>query len=222
MSSYSNWFTNVIIDTNLHEIVLSKLHWFTNVTNTWTAFTLFHKCNDECSHRDYQTICQQNATLPNSLHHSSGCRVRPDTSLCTLIGNLLIPMSIHPLVFCPKLQYSTLEYESKNVCWCLHLSCQWVTTPIYFGKHVLKTKRRSDSVLWQKPLYQQKCQKGKVKTRTTQQKSSIKQRLRTDLGRSVGVTTATQLVWLTCLRAHLPTPRISRVIQKDTHLKMCK
>ena len=29
------------------------------------------------------------------------------------------------------------------------------------------------------------------------QKSSIKQRLRTDLGRSVGVTTATQLVWLT-------------------------
>ena len=28
-------------------------------------------------------------------------------------------------------------------------------------------------------------------------KSSIKQRLRTDLGRSVGVTTATQLVWLT-------------------------
>ena len=27
--------------------------------------------------------------------------------------------------------------------------------------------------------------------------SSIKQRLRTDLGRSVGVTTATQLVWFT-------------------------
>ena len=114
MSSYSNWFTNVIIDTNLHEIVLTKLHWFTNVTNTWTAFTLFHKCNDECSHSYYQTICHQNATLPNSLHHSSGCRVRPDTSLCTLIGNLLIPMSIHPLVFCPKLQYSTLEYESKT------------------------------------------------------------------------------------------------------------
>ena len=28
-------------------------------------------------------------------------------------------------------------------------------------------------------------------------KSSITQRLRTDLGRSVGVTTATQMVWLT-------------------------
>ena len=54
-------------------------------------------------------------------------------------------------------------------------------------------------------------------TQTTPQKSSIKQQLRTDLGRSVGVTTATQLVWLTGLRAHLPTPRNSRV--KDTHLK---
>ena len=61
-----------------------------------------------------------------------------------------------------------------------------------------KTKRSiSDPVLWQKPLHQQKCQKGKVTTQTTPQKSSIKQQLRTDLGRSVGVTTATQLVWLT-------------------------
>ena len=38
---------------------------------------------------------------------------------------------------------------------------------------------------------------GKVTTQTTPQKSSITQRLRTDLGRSVGVTTVTQLVWLT-------------------------
>ena len=38
--------------------------------------------------------------------------------------------------------------------------------------------------------------KGKVTTQTKLQKSSIKQQLRTDLGRSVGVTTATQLVWL--------------------------
>ena len=39
--------------------------------------------------------------------------------------------------------------------------------------------------------------KRAVTTQTTSQKSSIKQRLWTDLGRSVGVTTATQLVWLT-------------------------
>ena len=54
-------------------------------------------------------------------------------------------------------------------------------------------------------------------TQTTPQKSSIRQRLRTDLGRSVEVTTATQLVWLTGLRAHLPIPRNSRVI-KGTHI----
>ena len=48
-------------------------------------------------------------------------------------------------------------------------------------------------------------------------KSSIKQQLRTDLGQSVRVTTAIQLVWLTGLRAHLPTPRNSRVI-KMTHI----
>ena len=44
-----------------------------------------------------------------------------------------------------------------------------------------RKRKRSDSVLWQKPLHQQKCQKGKVTTQTTPQKSSIKQRLRTDL-----------------------------------------
>ena len=42
-----------------------------------------------------------------------------------------------------------------------------------------------------------KCQNGKVTTQTTPQKKSITHRLRTDLGRSVGVTTATHLVWLT-------------------------
>ena len=58
-------------------------------------------------------------------------------------------------------------------------------------------RKRSDSVLWQKPLHQHKCQKGKSTTQTTPQKSSVTQRLRTDWGRSVGVTTATQLVMLT-------------------------
>ena len=72
----------------------------------------------------------------------------------------------------------------------------------------LKTKRRrSDTVLWQKPLHQQKCPKGKVTTQTTLQKSSIKQQLRTDFGRSVGVTTAPQLVqltWFTGPPSHSP------------------
>ena len=108
-----------------------------------------------------------------------------------------------------------------------HNSFQWTQFQfhsadlIFQSKLILgniKTKRRrSDPVLWQKPLHQQKCQKGKVTTQTTPQKSSIKQQLRTDSGRSVGVITATQLLWLTSLRNHLRTPRNSRVI-KRTHI----
>ena len=43
--------------------------------------------------------------------------------------------------------------------------------------------------------------------------------MRIDLGRSAGVITAIQLLWLTGLRSHLPTPRNSRVI-KRTHIKI--
>ena len=50
---------------------------------------------------------------------------------------------------------------------------------------------------YKNPYNNRNVQKGKVTTQTTPQKSSITQRLQTDLGRSVGVTTATQLVWLT-------------------------
>ena len=62
--------------------------------------------------------------------------------------------------------------------------------------------------------------KRAVTTQTTPQKSSIKQRLRTDLGRSVGVTTATQLVWFTRFTGpNLPTHRNSRVIE-DKNMQM--
>ena len=83
---------------------------------------------------------------------------------------------------------------------------------------VYKNKKEE---IWPSPMTKApiptEMSKGKVATQTTPQKSSIKQQLRTDLGRSVGVTTATQLVWLTGLRAHLPTPRNSREI-KSTHI----
>ena len=71
--------------------------------------------------------------------------------------------------------------------------------------------------IWLNPmtLHQQKCQKGKVTTQTTPQKSSITQRLRTDLGRSVGVATATQLVRLTGLRAQSYHFRQQPCNQKD-------
>ena len=75
--------------------------------------------------------------------------------------------------------------------------------------------------IWSSPMTKAptptEMSKRQVKTQTTPQKSSIKQRLRTDLGRSVGVTKTTQLVWLTGLRAHLPTNRNNRVI-KRTHI----
>ena len=66
---------------------------------------------------------------------------------------------------------------------------------------------------------QTEMSKGQMTSQTTPQKSSIKQHLRTDLGRSVGVTTATQLVWLTWFTgppSHSPQQPCN---QKDTHLK---
>ena len=60
--------------------------------------------------------------------------------------------------------------------------------------------------------------KGQSDNTNNATKSSIKQRLRTDLGRSVGVTKATKLVWLTGLRAHLPTNRNSRLIKRTQEL----
>ena len=51
----------------------------------------------------------------------------------------------------------------------------------------MRKRRRSDPVLWQNPLYQQKIRKPKDNTQTPP-KTSTTQRLRTDLGRSVGVT----------------------------------
>ena len=53
---------------------------------------------------------------------------------------------------------------------------------------LLRKRRRSDPVLWQNPLYQQKkIRKPKSNTQTPPN-TSITQRLRTDLGRSVWVT----------------------------------
>ena len=61
--------------------------------------------------------------------------------------------------------------------------------------------------------------KGQSDNTNNATKSSIKQHLRTDLGWSVGVTTATQLVWLTWFTgppSHSPQQPCN---QKDTHLK---
>ena len=58
-----------------------------------------------------------------------------------------------------------------------------------------RKRKRSDSVLWQKPINPQnsKTQRPNTKNAT---KTSTAQPLRTDLGRSVEVTTAIPVVWL--------------------------
>ena len=73
-------------------------------------------------------------------------------------------------------------------------------TSIHCGKvHQYTTRQKGGDLTqsYDKSPYTHGNVKRAVTTQTTPQKSSIKQRLRTDLGRSVGVTTATQLVWLT-------------------------
>ena len=69
------------------------------------------------------------------------------------------------------------------------------------------------------PAQMSKRQSNNTKNAT---KSSITQRLRTDLGRSVGVTTVTKLVWLTGLRAQPSHSPQQPCNQNDTHLKICK
>ena len=141
MPSYSHWFTNIIIDIHLH---LVNLHWYTNVINTWTALchdsniTQIHKCKDLSLRSDYQTICHPNATSPNSLHHPNDYQVHPYTSLCTIMGNLMIPTSKHLLVVCRSLRYSTLEHLCKNV----------LKTSFYFCKFALLFK-----IVWCEILY---------------------------------------------------------------------
>ena len=64
--------------------------------------------------------------------------------------------------------------------------------------------------------------KGQSDNTNNATKSSITQRLRTDLGRSVGVTTATKLVWLTGWQAQPFRSPQQPCNEKDTYLKICK
>ena len=164
-------------------------------------------------HKTFATIaaCQQRMlTSPDTwschiLGLASVLMLRPISPELALFPDLWVS-NIPRCFFFSSLLKGNMKKTDIQTCW------------IFSQCNILRKKRkRSDSVLWQKPLHQQKCQKGKVTTQTTPQKSSIKQRLRTDLGRSVEVTKASQLVWLTGLRAHLPTNRNSRLI-KRTHV----
>ena len=72
------------------------------------------------------------------------------------------------------------------------------------------------------PYTPEKIAKSKEKTHKCKIKTSITQRFWTDLGRPVGVATATQLVWINQIRGpNLPTNR-KRCVIKRTHIKNCK
>ena len=68
------------------------------------------------------------------------------------------------------------------------------------------------------PYTDRKIQKSNVTTQRTPPKTSITQRLRTDLGRSAGVTIATQLVWLYRFTGSQPSTNAKgRVIKGHTN-----
>ena len=67
-------------------------------------------------------------------------------------------------------------------------------TLVQYQLQIVREKRRDLTQSYDKnPLHQLKCQKGKVTTKTTPQKSSITQQLRTALGRSVGIIVITDI-----------------------------
>ena len=84
---------------------------------------------------------------------------------------------------------------------------------------MIKRKMKiSDSVLLQTPLHSQKIKKKQRDNIKTPPKTSITQRLRTDLRRSVGVTAVTKLVWLNRFTSAQPShsPQ-SSVINRTWH-----
>ena len=98
---------------------------------------------------------------------------------------------------------------------------------IIYGKYQFLKEKKEE--IWLSPMTKaptpakiSKGQSDNTQKRKKRHKNSITQRLRTDLGRSIGVTTATQLVWLTGLQtqpSHFPQQPCN---QKDTNLKICK
>ena len=68
---------------------------------------------------------------------------------------------------------------------------------IYDPRSVATTKEGRDLTPMTRTLKPTEMSKRQSDSTKTPPKSSITQRLWTDIGRSVGVTTATQLVWLT-------------------------
>ena len=93
---------------------------------------------------------------------------------------------------------------------------------VLYCEHEVKKEEIWLSPMTKAPTPTEKSKKQRDNTKSPP-KTSITQRLRTDLGRSVGVTIATQLVWLNRFTGSKPSHLPQKLCnQKDTHLKFCK
>ena len=91
------------------------------------------------------------------------------------------------------------------------------------GRDLKRTEEKGRDLTqsYEKSQYTIKYITDKVTTQKSHQ-NPIAQRLWAELGRPVGVTTATQLVWLACLIAQPSHSPQQPCNQKDIHLRICK
>ena len=92
----------------------------------------------------------------------------------------------------------------------------------HFGlSFVERNRKRSDSVLWHKSIHTQKNLKKQRDNTQTLRKHSITQRLWTDIGRSVGITMATKLLWLNQVTGSQPSHHSPQQIPFSPELVVC-
>ena len=153
----------------------------------------FHQFHDLYTELDLHRIMSGfHGAFATSVASQQGTLTLPDTWFRPPFWDLLMLQLLRPNSSNLPCLYSTFHLEYPLV-----LFRFYIETSLWC-KILSKRKRRiSDSVLWQKALYmyQQKIRKL-VNNAKTPPKTLITQRLQTDLGRSVGVRTIIQLVWL--------------------------
>ena len=130
-----------------------------------------------------------NWTVPNDIHEHCAMRIRWDQRSFCLIN---IKRKEH----CTPISFWALSTSCVNILLWWQSGCLWVLVTL--KAFILREKGRDLTQFYDKsPYTSRNVKRAKWQHKQRHKKSSITQRLRTDLGRSVWVTTATQLVWLT-------------------------
>ena len=117
-----------------------------------------------------------------------------DTLSCPFLG---LPYALFVDTVFDKTCHYFLDFFASTVQVLSRFCLKWLLVP---GKYVciiiVCEKGRDLTQSYDKSPYTNKKSKPQRDNTKTPPKTSITQRLRTDIGRSVGVTTTTQLVWL--------------------------